>query len=132
MPGGVNRIGQRADKFLVTGIKSEQRGDGSYVLYDGRLLKEVIYYTLNCPECRVHAYLDEHEDPICPQCGMICNRRDDRVIWPVDETAWDRCSGGPSGIPALNDAPQSDMRKADAQGIRATHFEETSYEGEAA
>lgn len=130
MSGGVNRIGQRADKFLVRGIKNEQRSDGTYVLHRGRLLKDVIHYTLNCPECRVAAYLDEKYEPICPDCGMICNRREDRVMMPEDETAWGRCNGGDSGVPALNDARQSAVRDADKQGIRSMNFEETSYEGE--
>lgn len=106
MTGGVNRINQRVDKFLVLGIASEQRGDGSYVLTQGRLVKDVEHYTVLCPDDGAAAYYDENFDPICPVCGMVCSEEDEVMILPEDETSTGRCSGGASGFPALNDAHQ--------------------------
>lgn len=103
MSYGVNRIGQRADSFQVVGIKSEQRGDGTYVMEAGRLVKEVEYYTVTCPECGIPTYIEDTYEKICPECGMVCSADDEKVVLPQDDYDSARCNGGPSGIPALND-----------------------------
>lgn len=127
MTRGVNRVGQRVDKFLVVEITSERRSDGTYVLHEGRLLKNVEHYTVLCPECGVAAYYDEHSDPICPTCGMVCQDGEEKFILPVDESWPSRCNGGPSGFPAINDAPQRTESHAD----RRARFHNDADAGEA-
>lgn len=122
MTGGVNRVGQRVDKFLVTGIASEQRGDGSYIMTGGRLVKNVEHYTVCCPECYIEAWYDGQFDPICPDCGIVCAGEFEKMLLPVDETSRSRCNGGASGFPAINDAHQTsephDVRRSNAEASR--------------
>jgi hypothetical protein len=38
--------------------------------------KDITYYTIKCPACLVPAKYDEENEPICPQCGIICSGKD--------------------------------------------------------
>lgn len=111
MSGGINRFGQRVDKFRVKGIKNEQRGDGSYILINGCLFKDVEHYTVTCPEddCDGISRYDERFEPICQECGMVCLPPEDvdrPMVLPTDEFWSSRATGGATGIPAINDAHQ--------------------------
>jgi hypothetical protein len=37
------------------------------------LRKEVIYETIKCPDCSTPARYSDDEEPLCPNCGMICS-----------------------------------------------------------
>jgi len=34
--------------------------------------KDIRYFRVLCPECRVESKYDSGGDPICPECGMVC------------------------------------------------------------
>lgn len=53
-----NYVGQRADKFKVTGIT-----ETGY--------KEVDHYTVTCPECGGDGRYDELGDIICEDCSVV-------------------------------------------------------------
>lgn len=120
-------MGQRVDKFLVTGIKSEQRGDGSYIMVGGRLVKDVEHYTVCCPECYEEAYYDVNFDPICPECGIVCSAEHEKLLLPEDETSYGRCTGGESGFPAINDAQQ----ESEPADVRRQRYDDSADTDEA-
>lgn len=35
--------------------------------------KDITYYTVKCPECKVPAKYTHDSEPVCPQCGIICS-----------------------------------------------------------
>lgn len=55
---------------LKRGIPILTKADGGNVIR-----KDVTYYTVKCPDCRVPARYNNESEPICPECGMICSSR---------------------------------------------------------
>lgn len=100
----------RADKFEITGIKSEQRGDGTYLMSRGTygpntLVKEVLHYTMGCPECGSEGWYNHRGEVICEddECAVVISG-DKPVILPEDDFSG-RCGGdGGTGVPAIMDA----------------------------
>ena len=39
------------------------------------VIKDITYYTVKCPECRIPAKYNHDSEPLCPECGMICSGR---------------------------------------------------------
>lgn len=86
-----SRAGKRVERFLVnddphvryrendpwTGERLEKgipiltRTPRGYVVE-----KEIIYQKIKCPECRTPARFSESEEPLCPDCGMVCAGKD--------------------------------------------------------
>lgn len=113
----VNRTHTRADKFKITGIKNMKRSDGTYIMGGrSRLVKEVDYYTMECPECGGDGWYDERGDVICEngECGCVLSydgRKNKPLIYPEDDyggASDSSISRGASGhplmrVPALND-----------------------------
>jgi len=80
MSGRYSRIGQRVDQIRVSDEPHDlYRSDGTPVLTDstvGKIIeKEVTSFTVHCPSCDIPAYFTVEEEPVCPECGMICAGR---------------------------------------------------------
>lgn len=77
MSGHISRVGQRVDKISVTDDHDMYRKDGTPVLADskvGRIVeKQVVSYTMYCPDCGIPAWFNSHSEPVCPECGLICD-----------------------------------------------------------
>lgn len=53
------------------------RKDGTPVMNTNRrgkvIDKSVHAYTVRCPDCEISAVYAESGDPLCPECGLVCD-----------------------------------------------------------
>lgn len=88
-------IGQRADKFVVTDLKSIDEVEGDVVRQDTGIVKEVDHYTISCDECGGDGYYDGRGEIICEGCGMVLSG-DDQPVIPTEYNADAKDSVGSS------------------------------------
>lgn len=76
--------GKRADKISVNVVADPgDEDDDDVMVIDGRIRKEVEYYTITCDECGGDGYYEERGEVICEDCGLVLSG-DDQVTLPVD------------------------------------------------
>lgn len=111
--------GVRADKFQITGIASERRGDGSYLMSPGlygpqTLVKEVLHFTMGCPECQTEGRYDHRGEVVCDndECGCVISG-DAPMMLPEDHFSGRAGGDGGTGVPAI--ATPAGTPEADVQ-----------------
>lgn len=74
-----NKIGMRADKTKVVGIKNEKNGWGQYVMpgNETRLRKDLERFTMTCDLCDGTGRYDEIGEVICEDCGCVISDKPD-------------------------------------------------------
>lgn len=112
MPENHSRAGKRVERFSVNDDPHEfyRENDpwtgeglekGIPILiktpYGNIINKEVKYFIIKCPECSVTARYSKSEEPLCPECGMVCSGQvaDPRERIIRDAKASERIDGNP-------------------------------------
>jgi hypothetical protein len=88
MPENHSRAGKTVERLRITDEPHERYSNCHPVTGDeinrgipiltkapgGNIVeKDVTYYTVKCPDCRIPALYNNDSEPICPECGMICS-----------------------------------------------------------
>jgi len=67
----VSFVGQRADKFTVTGVDSIQEYENEEGIRTKGVVKKIDHYTISCDECGGDGFYDQRGDVVCEGCGMV-------------------------------------------------------------
>lgn len=75
-------IGQRADKVVIKDILDgdDPREEDSAVIVKGGVQREVISYTMTCPECAGVGYYDDIGQVICEDCGVVISGEEQATL----------------------------------------------------
>jgi len=85
MPQQYSFVGQRADKLTVEGVVGPDDVDEGEWLVDGKVMKKVSHYTVQCPDCGGDGYYDEKGQIVCEDCPVVISGNEQPAI-PVDYT----------------------------------------------
>ena len=81
MSGYTNRTNQRVELIKVDDEPHEDYYESGVPLLLNTAIGQVVAksvhaYTVHCPKCDTPAQFNEKNEPVCPECGIICSGDD--------------------------------------------------------
>lgn len=99
-------INQRADKVVVHDVIEGEDVEG-VVIVKGGVEREVVSYTMTCPEpdCGGDGYYDELGEVVCEDCGCVISGSGKPVVPTEYNADADDSMGSSRGLEKMSNSP---------------------------